>query len=189
MIKRFILVAALVLGVGIGSGLACEGSCKASLSFEGNHAQSSSAFIDNAKIKKGNVVDGSQAGAVQGTKGSFKGTSGIGITGGVGITAASAKDNRNSASAQALAGNVGISGVVGYRTCAKLSGSGEASTVAVKKNGAASSNGSFAYKGQLSQGAIIGGGLTGGFSNVQNGPGSVVSSAGHVTVSGITSIR
>ena len=175
-------------GPGPSRGLACEGSCRTTLSFEGDFAQSSSAFVDQAKVsKKGNVTNGAQAGAVQGNSGSYKGQSGIGITGGAGITAAATMNTPNSAGAIAVAGNLGGTMVIGSKTCAKLSGSGSAATVAVKKNGAASSEGSFKYKGQISSGAIVGGGVTGGFSMVANGHNSVVSGAGHVTASGITS--
>ena len=185
----FIAIGVLVAWMNV-SAWACEGNCQEVLSFSGNHFQTSSAFIDKAKIKKGNVVDGGQSGAVQETKGSYKAQGpGIGGTGGIGTTMVYSENTRNGAVSAGLAANVGASGVIGRRTCAKLSGSGSVQTVAVKGGAAATSNGSFKYKGQTGRGLVVGAGATGGFSKAATGKNYAKSSAGHFTVSGITSIR
>lgn len=186
--KVFSIIAIFSL-VSVGSALACSGSCKTLSSFSGKHEQMSGAFVDQATVKKGNITDGAQAVASQETKGSFKGKAGIGATAGAGLTHASTVNKKNLTISKAAAINIGASGVLGKKVCAKLSGSGEASTVAVKGGGVASSSGSFKYAGQVSNGAIVGGGATGGISGVKTGKNSVTSGAAHGTVAGVGTIK
>jgi hypothetical protein len=159
---------------------------------KGEFEQATGAFVDTATIKKDVITDGSQAAASQSTKGTYKAPNGgIGVTAALGISHASAHNTEMSADAAAVTANIGVSGVLGYKSCATLKGEGEHATVAVKdyKNasGAAMTNGSFNYKGQTGNGAVIGAGVTGGISSVKTGKNHVTSVAGGGTASGITS--
>lgn len=186
MIKRILTVALVLTFLSAGAALACEGNCPTKASFSGDHEQSTAAFIDKAAVnKKGNITDGSQAVASESTKGTVKGKEGIGATAGVGISHVSATNTKNKATSLALAGNISASGAIGSKTCVTLKGSGEASTVAVKGGGVASSNGSFEYAGR-SRNLVVGGGLTAGGSSVTTSKNSVTSVAGHGTIVGVT---
>lgn len=188
--KVLAMVGVLVFGTVV-TAMACHGNgCRSHMSFSGSHMQMTGVFIDKAKVKRnGDIKTGSQAFAVQKTKGSYKANGpGIGATGGIGITTVSAYNTRNAAGSTGLAANISGSGVIGRNSCAKLKGSGEVGTVAVKGGGIAATHGKFAYKGQVSNGAIVGGGVTAGFSNVTRTKNSVTATAGHGTMSGITTI-
>ena len=186
--KKIALVLFVSIILAAGSAYACEGNCKTILSTSGNHSQLTSAVVDTATVKKGVILDGSQAVAVGSTKGTYTAPKGgVGVTAGIGISTSTATNTRKTASAQAMTANAGISAVSGRDACATLKGSGEAVTVAVKdfKNasGAAQTSGSFKYnaKGQV----LAGAGVTGGSSNVVTGKNTVTSTAGHITASGV----
>jgi hypothetical protein len=185
MWKKIVLIATLLIFVAGGNALAFLTS--------GDHSQQSSAFVDNAVVKRGIVRDGSQAVADQSTSGSYRTTfAGIGVSAGLGISAATTTNTTRVASSVALAANLSASAILGADSLATLSGAGQASTVAVKDfqnaSGSASTFGNFAYSGEVANGAMIGAGITGGFSSVTTTTNSVVSIAGHGTVSGIVSI-
>lgn len=188
MLKKALLIATLLIFASAGMALACN-NCFPIAKTEGFHKQQSSAFIDKATIKKGNIVNGAQAVAEQKTAGSYKAPyGGIGATGGIGIATTTVTNSKKTAYSAGLAANLSASGVLGFRSCAKLEGAGKVQTVAVKGGGAAMSSGGYKYSGQVGNGVVIGAGITAGFSKVTASGNTVTATAGHVTASGIGTI-
>ncbi len=186
--KKVLLITALLFFASTAVSLACSGSCRTDLSTSGKMSIESGAFIDKATVtKKGNITDGSQAVAGQKASGSYNAPKGgAGITAGVGLTSVYATNNKNSATSAGIAGNIAGAGVVGKNSCAKIKGSGELATVAVKGGGVAATSGSYKYQAQGS--AVLGAGVTAGISHASTTKNTVTSGAAAVTASGVTAL-
>ena len=189
MLKKALLIATLLIFASAPFAMACGPFCQSTLSTEGFANQQTSAFMDKATVKRGNITNGAQAVAEQKTTASYKAPyGGIGVAAGLGISPVTVKNTKHEASASGLTANIGTAGVLGFRSCAKLAGSGKLQTVAVKGGAAAATTGGFKYSGQISNGLVLGAGLTAGFSNAKVSGNTTTATAGALTASGVTSI-
>jgi hypothetical protein len=176
--------------------------------FDGKFKQSTSAYLDKTTVKKGIIKDGAVGLGVQSTTGKYSGpASGIGATGALGFTTVTVKNSPHKASASGIVGNIGATGFLGEPKLTwqryycwwypvlifpsgSLKGSGSLDTVAVKGGAVAQTSGKFKYHGAVvgTNGLIIGGGVTAGFSNASRTGNNVSSSAGGFTASGVVVI-
>lgn len=120
---------------------------------------------------------------------------GLGGAGTIGGTYVGAEHDGKYNLAYGATGNISAAGYGGKDVCggAGISGEGSLSTAAVSQgNGVvafASSSGSFSYDGYTtSQGVIIGGGGTAGFSTTNISGGTAYSAAGQISVSGVGTV-